>query len=432
MSIERGTPVFRRVTVALFLGGFVTFANLYSVQPLLPVLVREFDVSPSDASLVVSVATATLAVCLMLTAHLSDRWGRKPVMVASMLASSALALASALSPTFPLLLITRALTGIVLAGLPASAMAYLGDEVHPTSAGLAMGLYISGTTIGGMSGRIITGTIAGASTWRIALATLAGICLICSAWFWRNLPAGTGHAGHSSRAPLGDRTAARASDQSAHSRQSALAPLLRALRSGVALRLFGVAALLMGSFVPMYNYLGFELLGPPYRVPQVLVGGIFLIYLVGTFSSTWMGHRADRLGHRVTLRASIALMLAGALITAAPPLLLKIAGLALFTFGFFGAHSIASAWVARHAGPDKAHAASLYLLFYYAGASAGGWAGGLFWTHLTWLGLVAMLATLLTCALLTTLDLPPRVFAIVPATDSLETDLAEAAAATSP
>jgi len=428
VSIERGTPVFRRVTVALFLGGFVTFANLYSVQPLLPVLVFEFGVTPSDASLVVSVATATLAVCLMLTAHLSDRWGRKPVMVASMIASSALALASAFSPTFPLLLVTRALTGIVLAGLPASAMAYLGDEVHPSSAGLAMGLYISGTTIGGMSGRVITGTIAGASTWRIALAALAGICLLCSAWFWRNLPPGTGHASHSSRAPLGDRASARASE---HTGQSALAPLLRALRSGVSLRLLGVAALLMGSFVPMYNYLGFELLGPPYRVPQVFVGGIFLTYLVGTFSSTWMGHRADRLGHRATLRASIALMLAGALITAAPPLILKIAGLAVFTFGFFGAHSIASAWVARHAGADKAHAASLYLLFYYAGASAGGWAGGLFWTHLTWLGLVAMLATLLAGALLTTLGLPLRVSPASTA-EAEATEFPEAAAATSP
>jgi YNFM family putative membrane transporter len=165
----------------------------------------------------------------------------------------------------------------------------------------------------------------------------------------------------------------------------------------------------------------------------VLVGWIFLTYLVGTFSSTWMGHRADRLGHRTTLRASIAIMLAGALITAAPPLVLKIVGLAVFTFGFFGGHSIASAWVARHAGPDKAHAASLYLLFYYAGASLGGWAGGLFWSHLTWTGLVAMLAALLAGALLATAGLPPRVAPTRPSAEAETAELAEAAAAaTSP
>jgi YNFM family putative membrane transporter len=392
-TIQHGTPVFRRVTVALFLGGFVTFANLYSVQPLLPVLAGEFHLSPSDASLAVSVTTATLAICLVLTAHLSDRWGRKAVMTGSMLASSALALATSLSPSYPLLLAARALQGVVLAGLPASAMAYLGDEVSPSSAGLAMGLYISGTTIGGLSGRIITGTIAGASSWRVALAALSAICLLASLWFWRNLPAGTGHLRH------------------ADPTSRALAPFVRHLRSPVTLALYGVAALLMGSFVPMYNYLGFQLLAPPYRLPQVLVSWIFVTYLVGTFSSTWMGQRADRLGHRRTLRASIAIMLAGALVTAAPPLLFKIGGLAVFTFGFFGAHSIASAWVARHAGAAKAHASSLYLLFYYAGASAGGWAGGLFWTHLGWVGLVAMLAVLLAAALACTLSLPARIVA---------------------
>jgi YNFM family putative membrane transporter len=401
-GIERGTPVFRRVTIALFLGGLVTFANLYSVQPVLPALAGEFTLSPSDASLAVSVATATLAVCLMLTAHLSDRWGRKPVMVASMLASSVLALATALSPTYGILLVVRALQGVVLAGLPASAMAYLGDEVHPASAGLAMGLYIGGTTIGGMSGRLVTGTVAGAASWRTALVVLSGICFLCSLWFWRNLPAGTGHP-RATAQPLGP-----AGDAQDRLRQ-AVAPLLRHLRNPVSLPLYGVAALLMGSYVPMYNYLGFQLLAPPYRLPPVLVSSIYLVYLVGAFSSPWMGALADRAGHRRLLRTSAAIMLAGALITAGVPLVFKFGGLAVFTFGFFGGHSIASSWVARHAGGDKAHASSLYLLFYYAGASAGGWLGGVFWTQLGWTGLVAMLAVLLSGALATTLFLPSRV-----------------------
>jgi YNFM family putative membrane transporter len=319
-------------------------------------------------------------------------------MAASMLASSALALLTGLSPSFGVLLAARALQGVALAGLPASAMAYLGDEVHPASAGLAMGLYIGGTTIGGMSGRIITGTIAGASSWRVALAALAALCLLCSAWFWRNLPAGTGHRGHAAEPA-----------STASARGGMVAPLARYLRRPVTLRLYGVAALLMGSFVPMYNYLGFQLLAPPYRVPQVLVGWIFLTYLVGTFSSAWMGQLADRTGHRRGLLASVGIMLAGALVTAAQPLLLKVLGLAVFTFGFFGGHSIASAWVARFAGADKAHASSLYLLFYYAGASIGGWAGGVFWVHLGWSGLVGMLAAALTGALACAAGLPPRV-----------------------
>ncbi len=43
--IKRGTPQFMRVTLALFSAGLATFALLYCVQPILPVLSNEFGVS---------------------------------------------------------------------------------------------------------------------------------------------------------------------------------------------------------------------------------------------------------------------------------------------------------------------------------------------------------------------------------------------------
>ena len=57
--IARGDPAFARVTAAFFLGGFATFALLYSVQPLLPLFARDFDVSPAIASLSLSLATGS-------------------------------------------------------------------------------------------------------------------------------------------------------------------------------------------------------------------------------------------------------------------------------------------------------------------------------------------------------------------------------------
>lgn len=43
--IKRGTAPFMRVTLALFSAGLATFALLYCVQPILPVLSQEFGVS---------------------------------------------------------------------------------------------------------------------------------------------------------------------------------------------------------------------------------------------------------------------------------------------------------------------------------------------------------------------------------------------------
>ncbi len=44
--------------------------------------------------------------------------------------------------------------------LPASAMAYLAEEVRPKALIAAIGLFVAGNSIGGMSGRILTGWVA--------------------------------------------------------------------------------------------------------------------------------------------------------------------------------------------------------------------------------------------------------------------------------
>ena len=95
----------------------------------------------------------------------------------------------------------------------------------------------------------------------------------------------------------------------------------------------------MGSFVTVYNYIGIPLMEPPYNLSQTMIGFIFFIYLVGTFSSAWMGKLADRMNRKKVMFIGILIMACGAFLTVAPSLWVKISGLALLTFGFFGAHS---------------------------------------------------------------------------------------------
>jgi YNFM family putative membrane transporter len=108
---------------------------------------------------------------------------------------------------------------------------------------------------------------------------------------------------------------------------------------------------------------------------------------------------ADGVGRSVTLPLGIALQAAGALVTLAPSLGLKIIGIGLFTFGFFGAHATASGWVGARSGELKATAATLYLLAYYCGVTIGGWSGGYFWIHLGWPGVLLMVSISLAAAL---------------------------------
>ena len=186
--IQRGQVGYVRATLALFAGAFITFAILYTTQPIMPELSRQFHVSPAVSSLSLSFATAALAVSMLWVSGVSDRWGRKRLMAVSLFSSAALSILVAVAPNYPTLLALRTLQGIVLAGFPSIAMAYVNEEFHPNSAGMAMGLYVSGTSIGGMSGRIITGVLTDAFSWRIAVLVIGIISMVLATWFWFNLP----------------------------------------------------------------------------------------------------------------------------------------------------------------------------------------------------------------------------------------------------
>jgi YNFM family putative membrane transporter len=169
--------------------------------------------------------------------------------------------------------------------------------------------------------------------------------------------------------------------------------------------LFAEGFLLLGAFVTVYNYIGYRLLAPPYNLSQAVVGAIFIVYLIGTFSSPWVGHLAGKLGRRKVLWSMLALILVGTLLTLLMPLWAVLLGVVVLTFGFFGGHSVVSSWVGRRAGTAKAHASSLYLFCYYMGSSIAGACGGLFYAAHGWNGVVAFVGAMALVGLVIALGL---------------------------
>lgn len=187
-GIRIGTPAYRRVNLALFCAGFVTFVTLYDVQPLLPLFAREFNVVPAVASLPLSIATAALALGMLLAGTVSDSFGRRQLMTLALVLTSLLALATYFSHSFQSLLALRLVQGLVLAGVPSVAMAYLGEEMDAHSISSAMGLYISGNAVGGMTGRIGSAILCDHLPWQTAIAVIGIISLGLSLLFLRSLP----------------------------------------------------------------------------------------------------------------------------------------------------------------------------------------------------------------------------------------------------
>ena len=385
--IPRGSSEYRNANLALFFAGFVTFSTLYAFQPLFPNLVAEFEISPAHASLSLSLATFALALTLPISGSLSDAWGRRKLMGISVILAALLALASAANIALPSLLALRLLQGIVLAGVPAVAMAYLNDEIDPLAIGSAMGLYIAGNACGGMTGRILTAWLTDLFNWRVAVVGIGILSLVLALFFWRLLPPSRNFV----RRPL-------------HLGQLS-SSLFGHLRNPGLLCLFFFAFTCMGGFVTLYNYVSFRLLGSEFNLSQAQVALIFLAYAFGAGGSSVMGHLTNRYGRSPMLFSGLGIMTTGLLLTLLPQLFAVVVGIVVFTIGFFGAHAIASAWVGTLAGQSRAQASSLYLFSYYMGSSISGTGGGFFYGAWGWNGVVTLIAILLGAAFMTGMKL---------------------------
>ncbi|WP_181139663.1 MFS transporter [Streptomyces sp. Ru71] len=367
-----GGPGYRRMSLALFLAGVATFALLYSTQALLPLISDDFGVAASEASWTVAAATGGLALFVLPMSALSERYGRRTVMTASLAVAVTLGLLVPFAPSIGVLVVLRALQGAALAGLPASAQAYLAEEVTPRALVTAIGLFVAGNSVGGMSGRVITGWVAQAWGWRAAVGVIGVIAVVCAVAFRLLLPAPR----HFTPGSLRPRVLA------ATVRDHLGNPLLR--------RLYAIGALFMTVFGGVYTVIGYRLTGAPFSLPQGIVGSIFLVYLVGTVSASTAGRLVGRLGRRGALYLAGGTTAAGLLLSLAASLPLVLLGLVLITAGFFAGHAVASSAVSKTATRGRAQASALYQSAYYIGSSVGSTVGAMAFHSGGWAGTVGV------------------------------------------
>lgn len=372
-GLRRGTPAYRRAGLALFLVGFASFSLIYCVQPLLPEFARSFGVSPAESSLALSLTTALLAVSILLSSAFSQAVGRRGLILGSMALAAVLNIVAALVPNWHGLLVARAAEGLILGGVPAVAMAWLAEEIHPSDLGTSMGLYVAGTAFGAMMGRVGMGLMAEHASWQAAMGVLGALCLVSALGFGWLLP------------PSRHFVAKPGLNLGFH-----LQTWATHLRNRRLQRIYALGFVLTSIFVALFNYATFRLAAAPYLLGPTQTSLIFLAFAFGIVSSTVAGSLADCFGRKPLLLAGFGLILAGVALTLASSLVAIFAGIALVTTGFFIAHSVASSTVGPAAGMAKGHAASLYLLFYYLGSSLTGSVGGWFWSHGGWPAIVAL------------------------------------------
>jgi YNFM family putative membrane transporter len=386
-SVPSSAAVARHRDRAVFVAGFSAFAVLYVAQGALPAVSSAFSVTPAVAALTVSLTTLPLALGVVVAASVSERVGRRWVLLGSLVAASLCTLATAASPSFAVLLGLRVATGLALAGLPAVAMAYVAEEAAVGRLGSSMGLYISGTGLGGLTGRLIGGLLSGTG-WQAGYLGVGVMASVGTLYVVRTLPASRHFSAHSE----GLLTQLRASR--VHWRDTVL------------LRLFLCGFALMGAMVAYFNFLLYRLERAPFGLTERTAALVFLLYLAGTVSANYFGRMADHRSRRALLLAGAATMLAGTLLSLTSALWLVLLSTGLVTFGFFGAHATASGWVGAQSTVRRAQASSFYLLCYHLGSSILGFLGGLAYGGAGWAGLVLLVSASIGVVLLACAGLP--------------------------
>jgi MFS transporter, YNFM family, putative membrane transport protein len=377
-----GSP---RAVAAVCLCGVVAFLNLYVTQPMLPMLEAIFHASKSVVGLTVSASTLGVALSAPILGALAEQMSRKRVIVASALLIAAPTLLAATSGGLHALIFWRFLQGLVLPGVFAITITYIGEEWPHHSLPLVMSIYVSGTALGGFLGRIIAGITAQRLNWRWSFVLLSGISLLGALLIARWLPAET-------------RPIPRDDGRSVSEKIGAM---LAQFRNPHLVATFAVGFGMLFALVATFTYSTFYLADAPFHLSTEALSYLFAIYLIGLVVTPGGGYLVTRVGMRAGIAVAMGAGLVGVLLTLSHSLwVVVLAGLGLLCTGVFMGQATATSFLRLAAPPEgRASAAGLYVCCYYIGGTVAGVLPAYTWELGKWPACVALIACQLAATL---------------------------------
>ncbi len=332
-----------RLIVVLFGLMFVAVADNQMISPLLPDLMAAFGMGAGRAGLLVSVYAIAAAVVSFAIGPLSDRTGRRKMLIGALIVFTAATLLCGLSWDYASLVAFRAVTGAAAGVLSLNITACIGDHFPYKRRGAAMGLVMSGYFAAMILGVPAGAFVAEAWSWRWAFGAFAGAGLLLWAPALAILPHRVAAAGTDGA----DGTDGTDGAASADSADSAVSIPNLAKSYGRFLARTGPLAVITASFLVSASTVGFitfvgTWLRDAYELSTDWIGMVFLFSGLGALlGSPLAGYLSDRAGKRGVVVVSGLVM--ASLLAAIP----WITGLLPVVFAGFILTGIAGAF--RHA-----------------------------------------------------------------------------------
>lgn len=364
-------PHYTRFVICVCLFSVITFANIYWLQPLLPVLRQDFQISSLAANFAMSAPLLGMGLGLVIFASWSDAVGRCPILLGGTAIGVFVSILLPMVDSYPIFLTLRFLQGMFLAVCPALAVPLLGEELRKSWLAAAVGFYIACNTLGGLCSRLLGGVSAEYfGGWQHGGFVLAGLSVVLFAVVYYLLP----RQRHFKPVPL---RLGRSVKAFGHH-----------LKNPRLLLMYILICLAFGTFVNLSNYLMLVLGDAPYNLPSGLRSLMFLTMLGGTTSSSLAGKFAKKHSQLSGIAFGIGIMLAANFLMSWANIYTMVLGMVMVAFGFFFCHANANTLIGRKVTENKGSAQALYSLFYYAGASLGVFFLEPFYEALGWQGIL--------------------------------------------
>jgi DHA1 family bicyclomycin/chloramphenicol resistance-like MFS transporter len=162
--------------IALLIGLQPLSTDLY--LPALPALTNGFGASMTQAQLTLTALVLALGVSQLFWGPVSDRFGRRPVLLVGLVAYALASIACALATSMDLLIFWRAVQGTAMGAGVVCGRAIVRDLYEPTEGARVMSKAMSGLAVIACASPPLGGLLSDLFGWRVALTTLAVFGLV--------------------------------------------------------------------------------------------------------------------------------------------------------------------------------------------------------------------------------------------------------------
>lgn len=168
----------------LALASFASTSTIRVLDPALPQLAEEFDITTGQAAKVVTVFAIAYGLMLFVFGPIGDRFGKYKTLTVATLACSVSSLLTALAPGFEWLIAARVVSAITGAAIVPLAMAWIGDHIAYENRQTTLAQFTIGTILGITSGQFIGGIFTDTVGWQGAFYFLAVLYLVIGSILW--------------------------------------------------------------------------------------------------------------------------------------------------------------------------------------------------------------------------------------------------------